>query len=146
MTDAPRLTVDEINALMIEEFPVASQFAQLLTVGSMTAWVKMKVTAVHLRPGGSVSGPAIFTLADCSFYLATLAMIGAEPLTVTTSGHIDFLRKARCEALYAKAEIIKLSRSQSIGEVRIFDSELGRNCIALATFTYAIPDSGRHKH
>ena len=142
MTDTPRLTVDDINALMSEEFPIASQFAQLLAVGPMTAWVKMTITAAHLRPGGSISGPAIFTLADCSFYLATLAMIGDETLTVTTSGHIDFLRKARCKALYAKAEIIKLSRSQSIGEVRVFDTERADNCIALATFTYAIPNSG----
>ena len=53
----------------------------------------MAAAEADLRPGGTVSGPAIFALADCAFYMATLAMIGREALTVTTSCAIDFMRK-----------------------------------------------------
>lgn len=35
----------------------------------------------------------MFALADVAFHIVTLAMIGPESLTVTTSATIDFLRK-----------------------------------------------------
>ena len=47
--------------------------------------VRMTAVAGDLRPGGTVSGPAMFALADCAFYMATLALVGREALAVTTS-------------------------------------------------------------
>ena len=47
----------------------------------------------HLRPGGTVSGPAMFTLADVGLYVAILAHIGPIALAVTTNLNINFLRK-----------------------------------------------------
>ena len=41
---------------------------------------RMEVGEADLRPGGTVSGPTMFTLADCAFYMVTLAMIGLVSL------------------------------------------------------------------
>ncbi|RMD49694.1 MAG: PaaI family thioesterase, partial [Alphaproteobacteria bacterium] len=55
--------------------------------------LRLHASERHLRPGGTVSGPAMFGLADCCGYLMTLARIGPVPLAVTTSASIDFMRK-----------------------------------------------------
>ena len=47
----------------------------------------------RLRPGGTISGPSLMTLADTGLWVALLAMIGREPLSVTSHLDIDFLRK-----------------------------------------------------
>ena len=54
--------------------------------------MRLLVAHRHLRPGGTVSGPSMFALADVAAYLATLAMIGPKALAVTTNCSIDFMR------------------------------------------------------
>lgn len=51
--------------------------------------------SIQLRPGGTISGPTLMTLADTVAYLAVVSRIGPEPLTVTSHLAIDFLRKPR---------------------------------------------------
>ena len=46
--------------------------------------LRLKVAERHLRPGGTVSGPSMFALADVAAYLAILARIGPVALAVTT--------------------------------------------------------------
>ncbi len=104
----------------------------------MRARLRMPVDASHLRPGGTVSGPAMFTLADCAFYVATLAMIGREELTVTTSFGINFLRKPAERDLIGEARILRLGKRLSVGDVTLY-SEGDDRPVAHATMTYAIP-------
>lgn len=93
----------------------------------------------HLRPGGTVSGPAMFSLADVSAYVATLARIGRQPLTVTTHCSIDFMRKPAAGVdVLAEARVLKLGRSLSVTNVLLF-SEGERKPLANASLTYAIP-------
>ena len=86
-------TIPEMHAYMAEVFPELGTRFEVLALEPLRLTARMRTTAADLRPGGSVSGPAIFALADCAFYMATLAMIGREPLAVTTSCAIDFMRK-----------------------------------------------------
>lgn len=93
----------------------------------------------HLRPGGTVSGPAMFSLADVAAYVATLARIGRQPLTVTTHCSIDFMRKPAAGVdVLAEARVLKLGRSLSVTNVLLF-SEGARKPLANASLTYAIP-------
>ena len=62
----------------------------------------------------------MFALADCAYYMATLALVGREALTVTTSAAIDFMRKPAPGGLVAEARVLKLGRSLSVGDVLIF--------------------------
>ncbi|MBE2276872.1 MAG: PaaI family thioesterase [Rhodobacteraceae bacterium] len=93
----------------------------------------------HLRPGGTVSGPAMFALADVAMYLAILSRIGPVALAVTTNCSIDFLRKPPAgHDLLAEARILKLGRSLAVGDVLVF-AEGVADPVARAGLTYSIP-------
>ncbi|MEK6217230.1 MAG: PaaI family thioesterase, partial [Boseongicola sp.] len=90
-------------------------------------------------PGGTVSGPSLFSLADCGVYLALLAMIGPEALAVTTNASIDFLRKPAAERdLLADATLLKVGRVLAGGDALI-RSDGSDDVVARATLTYSIP-------
>jgi len=100
--------------------------------------VGMTMNEGDLRPGGTVSGPAMFTLADCAYYLATLAMIGPKALTVTTSCTVNFMRKPGPGSMEAEARILKLGRSLSVGDVLLYSEGMSQP-VAQASLTYSIP-------
>lgn len=101
--------------------------------------LRMRVAERHLRPGGTVSGPTIFALADVAMYLAILSRIGPVALTVTTNCAIDFLRKpAAGKDLHGEARVLKLGRSLAVGDVLVF-SEGQAEPVARASLTYSIP-------
>ena len=104
----------------------------------MRARLRLPISEAHLRPGGTVSGPSMFLLADCAFYVATLAMIGREPLTVTTSLTINFLRKPAPGDLVCEARILRLGRTLSVGDATIW-SVGDRRPVAHAAVSYSIP-------
>jgi uncharacterized protein (TIGR00369 family) len=101
--------------------------------------LRLRIGDRHLRPGGTVSGPTIFLLADVAMYLAILSRIGPVALAVTTNCSIDFLRKppADCD-LIGEARVLKLGRSLAVGDVLVYGE--GRpDPVARAGLTYAIP-------
>ncbi|MDE3079408.1 MAG: PaaI family thioesterase [Paracoccaceae bacterium] len=135
----PVMTARELEAFLSREFPqVAGDFA-VEEVQSNRARIRFRVADRHLRPGGTVSGPSIFALADVAMYLALLAMIGPEALAVTTNCAIDFMRKPAAEAdLIAEARILKLGRVLAVGDVLVF-SDGTETPVARASLTYSIP-------
>ena len=101
--------------------------------------VRLLVQEHHLRPGGTVSGPSMFSLADISVYLSVLAAIGPEALTVTTNCSLDFMRKPVSKTdLLAHCKLLKLGKSLAVGDVLIFSDGMDRP-VARATMTYSIP-------
>jgi uncharacterized protein (TIGR00369 family) len=134
----PRLSIDEMHAFMAEVFPELGARFEVVAMRPFELTARMRTTPADLRPGGTVSGPALFALADCAFYMATLAMIGREALTVTTNCAIDFMRKPAPGLLTAEARILKLGRSLSVGDVLIFSEGL-EGPVARAGLTYSIP-------
>ena len=91
-----------------------------------------------MRPGATVSGPTMFLLADVTFYLATLSIIGPKSLTVTTNCSINFLRKPNEKNLTSKARILKLGKTLSVGDVLIYSEDIDEP-VAHASLTYSIP-------
>ena len=101
--------------------------------------VRLLVQEHHLRPGGTVSGPSMFSLADISVYLSVLAAIGPKALTVTTNCSLDFMRKPVSETdLLAHCKLLKLGKSLAVGDVLIFSDGMDKP-VARATMTYSIP-------
>ena len=135
----PVLTAAQVQAFMAAEFPqMADQFT-VQSVGAMSACVAMTPREAHLRPGGTVSGPTIFALADCAVYFAIIAMVGPEALAVTTNASIDFMRKPGLGAdLVADVQLLKLGRVLAVGDVLV-RSQSSEAVIARATFTYSRP-------
>lgn len=133
-----QLDADEIIEFLAKVFPQIHDGYTIERVGELEATVSLDPSHAHLRPGGTVSGPTMFTIADLAFYVATLAMIGPEALTVTANATINFLRKPAPGKIIAEARILKLGRSLSVGDVTIY-SDGDDAPVAHATMTYAIP-------
>ncbi|SEA95246.1 PaaI family thioesterase [Rubrimonas cliftonensis] len=139
MAREPVMNVAELSAFLDEVFPQVRGQMIIEAVGPMRARVRMPVDESRLRPGGTVSGPSMFTLADCAYYVATLAMIGREALTVTTSLTINFLAKPPSADLVCEARILRLGRALSVGEATIWSDGRADGPVAHAVVTYAIP-------
>ncbi|WP_322865811.1 PaaI family thioesterase [Aquicoccus sp. G2-2] len=133
------MNADELMAYLEEVFPqVAADFA-VDRLAEMEVDLRLKVSDRHLRPGGTVSGPAMFALADCAVYAIVLAMVGRKALAVTTSCSFDFMRKpAAGQDLIAKTRLLKLGRVLAVGDVLLF-SEGMESPVARSTMTYSIP-------
>jgi uncharacterized protein (TIGR00369 family) len=134
-----KMTAAELMGFLDREFPqITGEFA-IEEVGDMRIRTRLLVGERHLRPGGTVSGPSIFALADVSVYLAILAMIGPEGLAVTTNCSIDFMRKPAAGVdLIAECRLLKLGRVLAVGEVLIFSDGISAP-VARASLTYSIP-------
>jgi uncharacterized protein (TIGR00369 family) len=134
-----KFTQDELMTYLEEVFPQVQGEFTIDALDEMRIRMRLNVGERHLRPGGTVSGPSIFALADVSVYLAVMAMIGREALAVTTSCSIDFMRKPEAGAdLIAECRLLKLGRVLAVGEVLIF-SDGGDQPVARASMTYSIP-------
>ena len=134
----PVMTKAEITSFLATEFPQAVGYR----VGGVTAEgvdLILDPDLSHLRPGATISGPALFALADVGFYLAVLSRIGPVALAVTTNATIDFLRKPPAEQpLVAQSRLLKLGKRLAVGDVMI-RAESGGPVLARAGMTYAIP-------
>ena len=128
----------ELELLMKKEFSQVSKNFKILDLDLGSISMKMNVLNEHLRPGDTISGPTMFLLADISFYLATLSLIGPKSLTVTTNCSINFLRKPNKHDLTSKARVLKIGKSLSVGDVLIYSLDKTKP-VAHASLTYSIP-------
>ena len=134
-----RMNREALQDFLTEAFPQVAADFEVEDVRPMAVRVRFRVTDRHLRPGGTVSGPAMFSLADVSVYLAILAMIGPEALSVTTNCAIDFMRKPASDRdLVAEARLLKLGRALAVGDVLVFSDGMPEP-VARASLTYSIP-------
>lgn len=137
LMDAAALTV-----FLDAEFPQISEEFTVHSAGPGEAALRLDPRTRHLRPGGTVSGPTLFALADVAFYAAVLTAVGPKALAVTTNCSIDFLRKPAAGApLLGHARILKLGRRLVVGDV-VIRPEGQAAAVARAGLTYSIPAAG----
>ncbi len=128
---------EKIIEFLAKEFPQNKCIVE--EIGNKTATIKHKIGIDELRPGGTVSGPVLMTVADVALYVTILGEIGLVPLTVTTNLNINFLRKPSPENdIIDKCKLIKIGRSLAVGEVFLY-SEGDKDPVAHAIGTYSIP-------
>ena len=132
------VTAEQFLAIVHANMPSTSDLdVTVLELLHGRAKIRVAYDARTVRAGGSIAGPTIFALADLALYAATMTIIGAEALTVTTDLTIHFLSKARNEALVADARIVRAGKMIAVGSVDIA-TESGK-AIAHAVGSYAIP-------
>lgn len=130
---------DELQRFLETEFPQVAKEFVIEKLEEELLVVRLKVAQKHLRPGGTVSGPTMFGLADVSVYLATLARIGPVALAVTTNCSIDFMRKPEAgKDLIARTRILKMGRVLAVGDVLMYSDGMDKP-VARANLTYSIP-------
>ena len=127
----------EIADFLRREFPQTKCVVE--AVGDGTSTVSHEITAGELRPGGTVSGPILMSVADVALYVAILGKLGIIPLAVTTSFTINFLRKPAADrAIVGKCNLLKVGHSLVVGEIALY-SRGQDEMVAHAVGTYSIP-------
>ena len=130
-------TKEEIMAFMAVEFPQTK--CSIEAVDDTGATLSHAIGINELRPGGTVSGPVLMSIADVAIYVAILGKIGIVPLTVTTSLTINFLRKPSADArIIAECTLMKVGRTLIVGEVSLY-SEGSSDLVAHVVGTYSVP-------
>ncbi len=137
----PVLTAAQVNALMATVFPQLNESSaayEAIDVFPGGCIVRLNANERHLRPGGTVSGPALFTLADIGGYVCVLSHAGPDALSVTTNLNINFVRKAEAGPIDGHCRILKLGKNLMVFDIDIVAGPDGQT-IAHATGTYSIP-------
>ena len=130
-------TKAEIIEFLEAEYPHTG--CTIEAVGDKSATVKLKVRDNHLRPGGTVSGPVLITVADVALYVAILGEIGIVPLAVTTNLNINFMRKpAPDRDIIGVCNLMKMGSSLAVGQVFLYSEGIGEP-VAHVVGTYSIP-------
>ncbi|MEZ4231245.1 MAG: PaaI family thioesterase [Polyangiaceae bacterium] len=104
------------------------------------ARIGLQASEKFRRPGGTVSGPTLFTLADVTLWAAVLSEIGIQAMAVTSDMTLHFLRKPRLGTLVCEARILKVGRRLVHGDIRIWLADEPA-VVCHATGTYARPEA-----
>jgi uncharacterized protein (TIGR00369 family) len=141
----PMMDAGQVNELLRTVYPQLNEEMnayEAVDVFPGGCVVRLNATEKHLRPGNTVSGPALFTLADIGGYVCVLTHAGPDALSVTTNLNINFMRKAEAGPIDGHCRILKLGRN-----LMVFDIEMvtgpDRAVVAHATGTYSIPPKPR---
>lgn len=132
------MTVERINTTIAELYPGTRN--QCLEIGADFAVVTVEVGESDIRPGGFVSGPTQFALADSAlWFLAFGALDRIEPMALTSELSIRYLRPAQGDRLVGRADLESRSRRSVVGTCHIWvDGEPDR-ITSTAQGTYAVP-------
>lgn len=133
-----KLDAAGIEAFLAEHFPGAHGWARIEEVTADRVVLRVPYKDRYLRPGGSISGPTLMTLADTAAYFLVLANVGPVILAVTSNLNIHFLRRPAPADVLGEATLLKLGRRLAVIDVRMF-SDGEPEPVAHATVTYAIP-------
>jgi uncharacterized protein (TIGR00369 family) len=137
----PVMDAEALNRFLETDFPqihTDGKVFDVTVVGPGMVVMRFVPNDRHLRPGGTVSGPTLFALADVAAYCVVLAHIGPVALAVTTNLNINFLRKPEPGPLSCTCRLLKLGKRLAVIDASIFDED-GDNLVAHATATYSIP-------
>ncbi|AZV78331.1 PaaI family thioesterase [Parasedimentitalea marina] len=134
-----QMNAAELMAFLDEVFPQVREDFAVDDLSENEILMRLIIQDKHLRPGGTVSGPSMFALADCAAYAMVLARIGREALAVTTTCSMDFMRKPVAGVdLLATCRLLKLGRSLAVCDILIHSAGQSEP-VARASMTYSIP-------
>ncbi len=132
-----KATPEEINRIVGELYPSAS--GTCIKTGPTWAVTSIKPDPATRRPGNIISGPTVFAMADCALWFALFATVGIEPMALTSELSIRYLRPARGETLYARADIHHAGKRSVIGSVKCWIDDAVDTPVAVAQGTYVRP-------
>lgn len=131
-------TADEVNTMIGELFPGTGNACA--EIGAGFAVAQRPIDDTMLRPGGFVSGPTQFGLADAALWYMVFAANGRiEPMAMTSELSIRFLRPAQGSTLWARATVESAGRRNVVGTVRVWCDDREHKPTSVAQGTYAMP-------
>lgn len=140
MTDEHRWepTPEGVNRMLDDAFPGTGNMC--VEVGARHALARREVDPAFLRPGGFVSGPVQFGLADAALWYLVFGAIGrVEPMALTSELSIRFLRPAQGATMWARATLESAGRRSIVGSVRVWADDAEGRPSSVAQGTYVLP-------
>jgi uncharacterized protein (TIGR00369 family) len=138
MTTLPTMSVEQLQQFLNDAFPSAPPPYLVEAISEDSIRMRLPVGPAHSRPGDTVSGPTLMSMADCAAYLVIIGQIGPVALAVTTSLHIDFFRKPALVDVAAEGRLLKLGKQLAVAEIALYS--VGTDAmVAKAQVTYSIP-------
>lgn len=133
------ITPAEVDAFVAEVYPDAHGAGyRCQEVGEGFAVARWTYDPSTLRPGGLISGPTQFGIADIALWYLSFTVLGLAPMAVTSDVHIVFLRPAAGGDLLARAELLRAGRTRINGQVRVWVEDDPQRPVAHVVGGYAV--------
>lgn len=127
-----------VDAMLAAEFPGTGNSCSDL--GPTHAVARRPVDSGAIRPGGFVSGPTQFGLADAALWYLVFGAIGRiEPMALTSELSIRFLRPAQGSVLWARASLESAGSRSIVGSVKVWCDDREGKPSSVAQGTYVLP-------
>lgn len=128
---------DAINEFFLREFPHAhGSGIRCVEVGDRHVVSRWSYDPTTLRPGGFISGPTQFALADTALWFLTFTVLGLAPMAVTSEMQIHFLRPAAGADLYARGDLLRAGKHKITGTVRLWVDGAPDKPVSFVTGSY----------
>lgn len=135
-----KVSVEEMNEIVRGEVPLVGNMGIAFdTIEDGYAIARLPYRDDLLRPGGTITGPAMMGVADVVLYALVLSRIGVVKLAVTTSLNVNFLRRPQPGDLLAEGRLIKCGKTLAYGEVTLATADAPGDAVCHVTGTYSIP-------
>ena len=129
---APTLTT--LQHTLHTGVPLAAAWkVELLSATDGIATLRLPPSPALLRPGGTISGPALMGLADMAMWCALLTLSNGRDESLTATLSITFLRPPGARAILADARVIKRGLTLSYGEVHLRADGADAPCAHITT-------------
>ena len=128
------VTPQQVNDFLAAEFPDTGN--ECVEVGDRHAIARRAVSPDSLRPGGYISGPAQFGLADAALWYAPFGAVGIEPMALTSELSIRYLRPAIGQVLWARADLHQVGKRSVVGTVQLWVDGAADRYVSVAQGTY----------
>jgi|SoiMethySBSTD1v2_1073268.scaffolds.fasta_scaffold51185_5 uncharacterized protein (TIGR00369 family) len=134
----PLRTPDQLIAVLHAAFPPPDPDAAMRIENLDDTSIRMRapVGDRQLRPGATVSGPTLFSVADAVAWMLTLAHLEPGRDAVTSGVTMQFLRRPRPVDLVAEGRLLRMGNRLSVSDVLVYSDGLA-DPVAQATVTYA---------
>lgn len=136
--ESPPIDPTVVDAMVREAYPGSR--IRCTGVGPDFATATLVTTDDDVRPGGYISGPTQFTIADAALWYLVFGSIGrVETMALTSELSIRFLRPAIGSVLHARADLGAAGRRNVVGSVAVWADDNAHRPSAIAQGTYALP-------
>ena len=142
---APGVDADSIIAFLRKEWPQADPFQSSIVVHEVSARhvvVSQQVGPSSIRPGGYISGPQQFAIADMCMWFAVFGARGFCAMALTSELSIRFTRPALGTTLWARVDVNSAGRRSVASTATVWTDDEARPT-AVAQGTYVLPPESR---
>lgn len=128
---------EDLNQMLQEYWPKAR--VSCVELSETRAVATLKLAEANLRPGGFISGPAQFAVAESAFWFLVSGALGrVEPMALTSELSIRYLRPAVGMDVHSEASLDRLGKKLVVATMRVW-AEDPEKLTAVAQGTYTLP-------